>query len=94
VSCINGSTSRSLDAFKSSEKTPWPASPSELYRPGERHLSAKLVPTFVDIGCHVVSVTAPYGRILDFLLVKVLCPAYLEHFITSMKLPAVSLCTL
>jgi hypothetical protein len=25
------------------------------------------LPTFVDRGCHVVSVTDPYGRILDFL---------------------------
>jgi hypothetical protein len=31
-----------------------------------RRLSAKLVLTFVDRGCHVVSVTNPYGRILDF----------------------------
>jgi hypothetical protein len=30
-------------------------------------LSAKLVPTFADRGCNVVSVTDPYGRILDFL---------------------------
>jgi hypothetical protein len=28
---------------------------------------AKLVPIFVDRGCHVVSVTDPYGRILRFL---------------------------
>jgi hypothetical protein len=27
----------------------------------------KLVPTFADRGCHVVSVTDPYGRVLDFL---------------------------
>jgi CBS-domain-containing membrane protein len=40
---------------------------SELYRPSDRRLSAKLVPTFADIGCHVVSVTDPYGRILGFL---------------------------
>jgi hypothetical protein len=39
---------------------------SELYRPSERRLSAKLVPTFTDRGCHVVSVTDPYGRILGF----------------------------
>jgi hypothetical protein len=25
------------------------------------------MPTFADIGCHVVSVTDPYGRILSFL---------------------------
>jgi hypothetical protein len=46
---------------------PWPESASELYRPSDRHLSAKLVPTFVDKGCHVVSVTDPYGNILGFL---------------------------
>jgi hypothetical protein len=33
----------------------------------DRHLSAKLVPTFADRGCHVVSVTDPYGHILGFL---------------------------
>jgi hypothetical protein len=47
--------------------TPWPESVSELYRPSDRHLSAKLVPTFADRGCHVVSVTNLYGRILGFL---------------------------
>jgi hypothetical protein len=30
-------------------------------------LSAKWLPTFADRGCHVVSVTDPYGRILGFL---------------------------
>jgi hypothetical protein len=25
------------------------------------------VPTFADRGCHVMTVTDPYGRILDFL---------------------------
>jgi hypothetical protein len=56
--------------FGTSEKqkqTPWPESASELYRPSDRRLSAKIVPTFEDIGCHVVSVTDPYGRILSFL---------------------------
>jgi hypothetical protein len=48
-------------------KTPWPESASELYRLCDRRLSAKLVPTFAHIGCHVVSVTDPYSRILDFL---------------------------
>jgi CBS-domain-containing membrane protein len=42
-------------------------SASELYRPSDRRLSAKLVPTFADRGCHLVSVTDPYGRILGFL---------------------------
>jgi hypothetical protein len=46
---------------------PWPVSLSELYRQSDRRLSAKLVPTFADRGCHVVSVTNPYGRILGFL---------------------------
>jgi CBS-domain-containing membrane protein len=45
-------------------KTPWLQSVSELYRSSHRRLSAKLVPTFADRGCHVVSVTDPYGRIL------------------------------
>jgi hypothetical protein len=35
--------------------------------PTDRRLSAKLVPTFADRGCHMVSVTDPYGRILGFL---------------------------
>jgi hypothetical protein len=47
--------------------TPWPESASELYRPSDGRLSAKLVLKFADRGSHVVSVTDPYGRILDFL---------------------------
>jgi hypothetical protein len=47
--------------------TPWHESASELYRPSGSRLSAKLVLTFADIGCHVVSVTDPYCRILGFL---------------------------
>jgi hypothetical protein len=35
---------------KKQNKLPWPESASELYRPGDRHLSAKLVPTFADRG--------------------------------------------
>jgi hypothetical protein len=38
-----------------------PESASELYRPSNRRLLAKLVPAFADRECHV------YGRILDFL---------------------------
>jgi CBS-domain-containing membrane protein len=49
------------------KKTPWSESASELYRPSDRLLSAKLLPTFADRGCHVVGVTDPYGRILGFL---------------------------
>jgi hypothetical protein len=37
---------------------------SELYRPSDRRLPAKLVPTFAVRGCHVVGVTDPYGRVL------------------------------
>jgi hypothetical protein len=48
-------------------KTPWPQSASELYLLSDRRLSAKLVPTFADRGCHEVSVTDPYGRFLGFL---------------------------
>jgi CBS-domain-containing membrane protein len=49
------------------EKTSWPEFAIEQYQPSDRRLSAKLVPTFVDRGCHVVSVTDSYGRILGFL---------------------------
>jgi hypothetical protein len=47
--------------------TLWPESTSELYRPRDRSLSAKSVPTFVDRGCRVVSATDPYCRIFWFL---------------------------
>jgi hypothetical protein len=46
------------------ERTPWPQSASELYRPRDRRLSTKLVPTFADKECCVVSATDSYGRIL------------------------------
>jgi hypothetical protein len=39
----------------------------ELYRPNDRRLSAKLVRTFTDRWCRVVSAADPYGRNLDFL---------------------------
>jgi hypothetical protein len=54
----------SLEGYK---KAPWPESSNELYWPSDRRLSAKLVPTFADRGCRVVSMTDPYGRILRFL---------------------------
>jgi hypothetical protein len=44
-----------------------PESTSELYRPSDRRLPAKLVSTLADKRCHMVSVTDPYGRNLDFL---------------------------
>jgi hypothetical protein len=49
------------------KKTPWPESAIKLYRPSDRRLSAKLLPTFADRGWHVVSVTDLYGRIFGFL---------------------------
>jgi hypothetical protein len=49
------------------KKTPWSESASELYRPSDRHLSAKWLPTFAEKGCHVVSVKDRYGRSLGFL---------------------------
>jgi hypothetical protein len=49
------------------KQTPWPESASELYRPSDRRLSAKWLPTFADRRRHVVSMTDPYGRILGFL---------------------------
>jgi hypothetical protein len=55
------------DITNKQKQNPWPESASELNRPNERRLSAKLVPTFADRGCRVVSVTDHYGRILGFL---------------------------
>jgi hypothetical protein len=51
----------------SSNVTPWSYSASEQYLPSDRCMSAKLVPTFADRGCHVVSATDPHDRILGFL---------------------------
>jgi hypothetical protein len=44
------------------KKPPWSESASELYRPSDRRLSVKWLPTFADRGCHMVSVTDPSGR--------------------------------
>jgi hypothetical protein len=41
------------------KKTPWPELVSELYRPSDRSLSVKLVPTSADGECRVVSMTDP-----------------------------------
>jgi hypothetical protein len=49
------------------QQTPWSESASELHRPNDLRLSAKLVPNFADRGCYVVSVTDPYCLILDLL---------------------------
>jgi hypothetical protein len=52
---------------KQTKLAPWPESTSELYRPSNHRLSAKLVPNFADRESHVVSVRDFYGRILGFL---------------------------
>jgi hypothetical protein len=52
---------------QTNKQTPWSESASELYRPSDRRLSAKRLPTFADKGYQVVSVADPYGRILGFL---------------------------
>jgi hypothetical protein len=49
------------------KENPWPVSASELYRPSDRRLSAKVVPTFADRRSDVVSVTDPFARNLNFL---------------------------
>jgi hypothetical protein len=64
VRTVNGITTKFT---KLKKLNPWPEFARELYRPSGHRLSAKLVPTFADRGCRVVSVTDPYGRILGFL---------------------------
>jgi hypothetical protein len=46
--------------YKLENYTSCPESMIELYQPSSLRLSAKLVSTFVDRGCHVVSMTDPY----------------------------------
>jgi hypothetical protein len=48
-------------------KTPWSESAKETIPTERPPLVGKVMPTFADRGCHVVSVTDPYGRILGFL---------------------------
>jgi hypothetical protein len=55
-----------IDIIKKLNLTSWPESASAIYRPSYLRLPAKLVPIFVDSWWNVVSVTDPYGRILDF----------------------------
>jgi hypothetical protein len=53
-------------SYKVQTLTPYSKPASELYRPSDLRLSTKLVPTFADRRCHVVSVTdslRPYSRI-------------------------------
>jgi hypothetical protein len=44
-----------------------PEPASKLYWPSDRRLSAMLMPTFENRGCHMVSITDLYGHILGFL---------------------------
>jgi hypothetical protein len=64
---LNNRPSLLYDQFLHKKKIQLPESASELYRLSDRRLSAKLVPTLANRGCHVVSVTDPYSRILGFL---------------------------
>jgi hypothetical protein len=43
------------------QQTAWPESASELYRPSDCRLSAKLVSAFADKGCRVVNIMDPHG---------------------------------
>jgi hypothetical protein len=63
---LEGDIARKEVRYILSEKSQWPEPASEIYRPSDRRLS-KLVPTFTDRECHMVSVTDPNGRILGFL---------------------------
>jgi hypothetical protein len=62
-----------------------------IYRPSDLRLKAKLVPTFADRGCHVVSATDPYGLNLGFLdhvhvwvRESPLCSEVIYHFISKL----------
>jgi hypothetical protein len=57
----------SLKKITKKQTTPWSEPVSELYRPSNRRLSAKLVPTFAARECYVVSLTDPYDHNFDFL---------------------------
>jgi hypothetical protein len=48
------------------KKIPGLQSVSELHRPSDRRLSAKLVPTLADRGCRMVSAKNSHGRLLRF----------------------------
>jgi hypothetical protein len=56
-----------MEAYdKQTKQTPWPQSAIELYRPSKRRLSTKLLLTFADRGCRVVSATDRHRSILGF----------------------------
>jgi hypothetical protein len=47
--------------YPTKKQIPWPESANKLFRQSDLRLSAKLVPTLADRGCHMGSVTDPYG---------------------------------
>jgi hypothetical protein len=63
----NKNVTKLSNIFYTVRLTPWFESVSELYRPSDCRLSAKLVQTFADRRFDVISVTDTYGRILGFL---------------------------
>jgi hypothetical protein len=58
-SCIEGDRNVRCSNKQTNKQTPWSESASELYRPSDRRLSTKLLPTFADKGCHVDPVPDP-----------------------------------
>jgi hypothetical protein len=64
----NGNSfNQNIHRLNEKTKLPRPESSTEVNRPSDLRLSAKLVTTFADRGCHVVGLTDPYGRILGLL---------------------------
>jgi CBS-domain-containing membrane protein len=63
---MSGVQLSSEDGFKQTNKLHG-LSPRANYTDRATAESEKWLPTFADKGCHVVSVTDPYGRILGFL---------------------------
>jgi hypothetical protein len=82
--CGSGTTIRHKN---NKNQTPWPESVSEIYRSSDRSLPAKLVPTIADRGCHVVSVTDPYGRNLGFLEPLLFLPSSSSVVLTRLSGP-------
>jgi hypothetical protein len=60
--CLLNRGAGPLAGFSDVDETSNPTKKLELYRPSDRRLLAKLVPTFADRGCRVVSATDSHGR--------------------------------
>jgi hypothetical protein len=52
---------------KPNKQSPLLESATELYLPSDLRFSVKLVPTFTDRGCRLVSVTDPFSNIFTYL---------------------------